>query len=62
MDPVEACNLWMQHINPLISLGYELIGPSVTTDVTGHNWLTKFMDQCGHQTTVRFMLIVFDVR
>jgi len=43
----EGCTLWNQHIEPLTQLGYRLIGPAVTTDTTGWNWLAEFMKVCS---------------
>ena len=58
MSPQEAYSLWLQHIEPLTQLGYELIAPAVTTGSAGLTWLTTFMKLCKTGCTVRFMLIV----
>jgi hypothetical protein len=58
LSPDDAHGLWTAHIEPLTQLGYELIGPSVTTGSDGFNWLTKFMGLCK-TCSVRFMSIVF---
>ena len=56
MSPDEAYGLWTAHIEPLTKLGYEIIGPSVTTGSDGFNWLTKFMGLCK-ACSVRFIHI-----
>jgi len=44
-DAQYAVQLWYQYFEPLVALGYNLIGPSVTGG--GYAWLQTFLDSCN---------------
>jgi hypothetical protein len=41
----QAVQLFMQYINPLQHIGYEIIGPSCTNSDTGVKWVRSFVTQ-----------------
>jgi len=50
LDPNDAAGLWMQYIEPMKDLGYELISPAVSSGDSGIPWLQQFMGACSSCT------------
>jgi hypothetical protein len=46
MSPGAAVSLWRDNMEPLVSKGYQLISPAVTSGSNGKPWLQSFINQC----------------
>ncbi|KAH8999352.1 glycosyl hydrolase catalytic core-domain-containing protein [Lactarius akahatsu] len=42
----EAVSLFMQYVNPLQHLGYQIISPACTNSPTGFGWIQSFVKKC----------------
>ncbi|KAH9062101.1 glycosyl hydrolase catalytic core-domain-containing protein [Lactarius vividus] len=45
----QAVSLFMQYVNPLQHLGYEIISPACTNSPTGFAWIQSFVKKCRQQ-------------
>jgi len=53
VSPEEAHQLWMQYMQPLTAIGYELTGPAVTP--AGMSWMKSFLNLCGSGCSISSM-------
>ncbi|KAI0668276.1 glycosyl hydrolase catalytic core-domain-containing protein [Trametes maxima] len=47
LDPVTAASLWVQHIEPKRSFGYNLASPAVSSRPNGQQWMQNFLQSCS---------------
>ncbi|KAH9007065.1 glycosyl hydrolase catalytic core-domain-containing protein [Lactarius hatsudake] len=45
----QAVSLFMQYVNPLQHLGYQIISPACTNSPTGFAWIQSFVKKCRQQ-------------
>jgi hypothetical protein len=47
MSPDDAVTLWRNNMEPLVSQGYQLVSPAVTSGSGGKPWLQSFINKCS---------------